>query len=168
MSMIFSLSLSLSFTQLSHPLALGLTLIFHTLMICITATVWAKLSWFSFILFIIFLGATLVLFIYIASLASNNKFFLSTQLTMFIPSTILLTLGMLIMNLLPDNLVSSIGTTMELSSIKIDSLSTMNSISPLFDLTSAKITSFVILYLLLTMIVVVKLTSKCSGPLRKS
>lgn len=65
------------FVNLRHPVGLGLTLILHTLLIsCVTGLVGGTF-WFSYILFLVFLGGVLVLFIYMTSLASNEKFVLN-------------------------------------------------------------------------------------------
>lgn len=68
------LSSALIFLNLSHPVALGLVLILHTLLISGVTGLVAGNFWFSYVLFLVFLGGVLVLFIYITSLASNEKF----------------------------------------------------------------------------------------------
>jgi NADH-ubiquinone oxidoreductase chain 6 len=62
------------FIVLNHPISLGLVLIAHTLLISVVTGVVGGHFWFSYILFLVFLGGVLVLFIYITSLASNEKF----------------------------------------------------------------------------------------------
>ena len=65
---------SILFLRLSHPLAIGLGLLFQTILICCTTGLSNISFWFSYILFLIFLGGILVLFIYVTSLASNEIF----------------------------------------------------------------------------------------------
>merc|ERR1712221_33590 len=67
-------ALSLFFTRLSHPLAIGLALLSQTILICLITGLSSSSFWFSYILFLIFLGGMLVLFIYVTSLASNEIF----------------------------------------------------------------------------------------------
>lgn len=62
------------FINLSHPVGLGLTLILHTLLIRGVTGLASGNFWFSYVLFLVFLGGVLVLFIYITRLASNEKF----------------------------------------------------------------------------------------------
>merc|ERR1739838_23170 len=64
----------MGFTRLVHPLAIGLALLFQTILICCTTGLSNLSFWFSYILFLIFLGGILVLFIYVTSLASNEMF----------------------------------------------------------------------------------------------
>lgn len=120
----------------------------------------------SYILFLIFLGATLVLFIYVASLASNEIFKLSYPII----STIILPLLIMIPLLFKDELTSPIKPTREISSICIKEISSdpTFSLSIIYRPSTSFLTSFVILYLLLTLIVIVKLRSSSTGPLRLS
>ena len=154
------------FTRLQHPLAIGLTLIFQTLLICLTSAPSSGFTWISYILFLIFLGATLVLFIYVASLASNEVFNISYVLGFVLISPILIALPLL----LKEELINPLKPTGELSSIS--ALEIVD--DPTFRLriiygpSTSFLTSFVILYLLLTLIVIVKLRASFTGPLRLS
>jgi NADH-ubiquinone oxidoreductase chain 6 len=56
---------------------MGLVLIVHTIRIGVVTGIMARNFWFSYILFLVFLGGVLVLFIYITRLASNEKFIFS-------------------------------------------------------------------------------------------
>lgn len=68
------LAVSFTFISLNHPITLGLGLITHTLVVGILTGILVRNFWFSYILFLVFLGGVLVLFIYITRLASNEKF----------------------------------------------------------------------------------------------
>lgn len=58
---------------LRHPLIFALSLFLQTLMVC---ALLSKLSlWLSLILFLVFLGGILVIFIYVTSLRANEQFF---------------------------------------------------------------------------------------------
>ena len=50
---------------------MGLTLLIQTILVSIISGLITKTFWFSYILFLVFLGGILVLFIYVTSLASN-------------------------------------------------------------------------------------------------
>nr|QHO05174.1 NADH dehydrogenase subunit 6 [Rimicaris variabilis] len=165
MSMI-AIALSISFTRMLHPLAMGTTLLSQTIVICVTAGLSAKSMWFSYILFLIFLGAMLVLFIYVASLASNEAFF--TSMTLTTGSLLLFLLGS--MSWMLDPLLPLLKTTIESSFLETSQflLSTQATLSMIYNPSSVNLTLFIILYLLLTLIVVVKITSTFFGPLRLS
>nr|YP_009509588.1 NADH dehydrogenase subunit 6 [Pilumnus vespertilio]AUN45005.1 NADH dehydrogenase subunit 6 [Pilumnus vespertilio] len=157
-----TLMLSLLFSRLSHPLSLGLTLLFQTVVISITSGIYTYSFWFSYILFMIFLGGMLVLFIYVASLASNESFLFSlTTFTFYTFMFILLT----VMLLMLDPIFSSHLSTLSLSSINFN-ISTPFIISWIYNNPSMMFTLFIILYLLLTLLVVVKITNLFKGPLR--
>nr|YP_009926444.1 NADH dehydrogenase subunit 6 [Lysmata amboinensis]QNH68787.1 NADH dehydrogenase subunit 6 [Lysmata amboinensis] len=160
-------ALSISFTKMSSPLAMGLVLLTQTILICLITGASSKSVWFSYILFLIFLGAMLVLFIYVASLASNEQFFFSPKMTTSIP---LIILTSLLMALFLDPLPNPQPINIEQSSTLLTE--TLNSsfliVSMIYSSTSMNLTIFVVLYLLLTLIVVVKITGFFYGPLRLS
>lgn len=159
-----TLILSLLFSRLSHPLSLGLTLLFQTVVISVTSGIYTYSFWFSYILFIIFLGGILVLFIYVASLASNESFSFSLiRFTFYTILFILLTGFFLIL----DPLFRSNLTSIPSSSINCN-LSTPFIIRWIYNNTSIIFTLFIIIYLLLTLLVVVKITNLFKGPLRLS
>nr|YP_010546134.1 NADH dehydrogenase subunit 6 [Plesionika edwardsii]UYG50024.1 NADH dehydrogenase subunit 6 [Plesionika edwardsii] len=171
MSMLFfcstiTIAISLMFTSMTHPLAMGFTLLTQTILICLTAGLLSKFMWFSYILFLIFLGAMLVLFIYVASLASNESFSLSA------PSAAMLGAmsAFLPLFMLMDPLVPLVKQTIEKSFLTANfTLSTTQyNLSAIYNPSSMTLTLFIILYLLLTLIVVVKITSSFFGPLRVS
>ena len=65
---------SIFFYCFEHPLAMSLGLIVQATLIGVVTARLAACPWYSYILFIIFVGALLVLFIYVATLASNDIF----------------------------------------------------------------------------------------------
>nr|YP_009172214.1 NADH dehydrogenase subunit 6 [Kamimuria chungnanshana]ALF36423.1 NADH dehydrogenase subunit 6 [Kamimuria chungnanshana] len=80
--MFMSSLLALIFTRMNHPLAMGLMLLLQTLLVTLITGFMTQSFWFSYILFLVFLGGLLVLFIYVTSLASNEMFTLSTSTLM--------------------------------------------------------------------------------------
>ncbi|KAI8032980.1 NADH dehydrogenase subunit 6 (mitochondrion) [Drosophila gunungcola] len=158
---------SIIFLNMIHPLALGLTLLIQTIFVCLISGLMTKSFWYSYILFLIFLGGMLVLFIYVTSLASNEMFNLSIKLTLF-SSMILFML--LIMSFIIDK--SSI--SLFLMNSEMDSLINMNSymlenslsLNKLYNFPTNFITILLMNYLLITLIVVVKITKLFKGPIR--
>nr|YP_007474236.1 NADH dehydrogenase subunit 6 [Austinograea rodriguezensis]AEX32626.1 NADH dehydrogenase subunit 6 [Austinograea rodriguezensis] len=158
------LILSFLFSRLSHPLSMGLTLLLQTVMISLSVGISTYSFWFSYILFMIFLGGMLVLFIYVASLASN-EFFVFSSLTFALYSIIFLVLTFTFIFL--DPILISNFSCLPPSSL-YSQLSTVTITSWIYSNTSMNFTLFIVIYLLLTLIVVVKITNLFKGPLRLS
>nr|QAA11063.1 NADH dehydrogenase subunit 6 [Stenopus scutellatus] len=156
--------ISIIFSSMIHPLTAGLTLLIQTALICLTAGLFMSSFWFSYILFLIFLGGMLILFIYVASLAPNEPFSLSPILTMLL----LIAFSIFFLLLLWDPLMkmtpSQTPSASFLSLFKT-SLQTLTT-KPFYNPPISNLTLFTILYLLFTLIVVVKITDHFSGPLR--
>ena len=160
-----SLTLSFFFIRLYHPLSLGLSLLLQTILISVTTGIFTYSFWFSYILFIIFLGGILVLFIYVASLASNEFFNFSYSALL---ASVLIIILFTLLSMVSDPLVtSSFKSSISLSSYN-NFTSTPYIIRWIYRNTIINLTLFIILYLLLTLLVVVKITNLFKGPLRLS
>nr|QOL00774.1 NADH dehydrogenase subunit 6 [Xya japonica] len=164
--MLFSLilMLSISFIQMIHPLAIAFTLLFQTLL-SITLTVSLMSFWFSYITFLTFIGGVLVLFTYITSIASNEMFQLPTK-TMLIFTTLIPMLMMiyLIMTHLLSNLLKNESFMNNFINLSMES----NNLNQLYNYPNFSLTITTIIYLLITLIIIVKITSFQEGPLRHS
>lgn len=160
------IAISILFLRLSHPLAIGLGLLFQTILICCTTGLSNSSFWFSYILFLIFLGGILVLFIYITSLASNEIFKPSIILTInfLIAIFIGILLNLLDPILIPQSLLIKIPTYLKEVRYSAD----LSLVSTIYNPTTINLTIFIVFYLLLTLIVVVKITDTFFGPLRLS
>nr|BBB16189.1 NADH dehydrogenase subunit 6 [Pagurus maculosus] len=112
-----------------------------------------------------FLGGMLVLFIYVASLASNEQF--SIDLTFFLISLSIISF-IFLMLLMLDPVILSNKMTMLYSSLMNEYKFSSNSLfnSPIYNTPSAFFTFFIISYLLLALLVVVKIMNSSSSPLR--
>nr|YP_010959083.1 NADH dehydrogenase subunit 6 [Pseudophilothrips ichini]WND64426.1 NADH dehydrogenase subunit 6 [Pseudophilothrips ichini] len=62
------------FIFLKHPLIMGLMLILNTIFLCVFVSLFSFSSWNSYILFLMFLGGILILFLYNISLISTEIF----------------------------------------------------------------------------------------------
>nr|AVN67283.1 NADH dehydrogenase subunit 6 [Archimandrita tessellata] len=158
---VLSSTISLIFSYMNHPLAMGLILLIQTVFIAIITGLMSQSFWFSYVLFLIFLGGMLVLFIYVASLASNEMFSLSTKMII---------LSMIIV-LISSWLFTSLSFT-NLQNQEINKFMMMfNYLSipllKLYNYPTNTITIMLALYLFLTLIVVVKITNIFKGPLRQ-
>nr|YP_010946866.1 NADH dehydrogenase subunit 6 [Rhabdoblatta similsinuata]WGO57623.1 NADH dehydrogenase subunit 6 [Rhabdoblatta similsinuata] len=157
--LIISSMLSLIFTQMNHPLAMGLILLIQTTFISIITGMLTQSFWFSYVLFLIFLGGMLVLFIYVTSLASNEMFSMSTKLLM-LAMIMLPTLFMIYNNFNP-----SFMNQETFNFMTINNFTTLPLIK-LYNNPTSIITIILATYLFLTLIAVVKITNIFVGPLR--
>nr|QNE85918.1 NADH dehydrogenase subunit 6 [Brachyptera risi] len=162
-----STMLSVIFTQMSHPLAMGMMLLLQTLVISLLTGFMTQSFWFSYILFLVFLGGLLVLFIYVTSLASNEMFSLSTKILLLVMVPFSLTTMLL---LLTDSVT---WLTTLLNSDMLNILNTplyteeaIPTLMKLYNQPTGYLTLILVLYLFLTLIAVVKITSIFDGPLR--
>nr|YP_009439698.1 NADH dehydrogenase subunit 6 [Charybdis natator]ATG83218.1 NADH dehydrogenase subunit 6 [Charybdis natator] len=158
------LILSFLFTRLTHPLSMGLTLLIQTILISLTTGLSTYSYWFSYILFMIFLGGMLVLFIYVTSLASNESFNFSYSI---LGITVVLLILITPLTFISDSLLNGFMAQLPLPTLNMES-SNVFIISWIYSINLMNFTLFIILYLLLTLIVVVKITNLFKGPLRLS
>nr|AVN68021.1 NADH dehydrogenase subunit 6 [Tryonicus mackerrasae] len=164
MMMMISILMSLLFTQMKNPLAMGLMLLLQTLLMCLMSGFISKSFWFSYILFLVFLGGMLILFIYVISLASNEMFYLSMKTGMTITMLSMITAIMLMAMSNP-----KINNMDMINFMSTDMLEyeTTKSLMKLYNKPTNMMTIMLILYLLLTLIAVVEITAIHKGPLRK-
>nr|YP_009627152.1 NADH dehydrogenase subunit 6 [Artemia sinica]QCC61943.1 NADH dehydrogenase subunit 6 [Artemia sinica] len=147
------ISISLFMLLLNHPLAFTLSLFLQTLLICVLLK---KISlWISLILFLIFLGGILVMFIYVSSLSANEKF--SIELTSLLWAVPTIVVSMVILN--------KTSTTMNTPLVyqcTTDYMVINFNISYISLLTY----SFVVVYLFLALLLVIDFLNSNSKPLR--
>nr|YP_010028961.1 NADH dehydrogenase subunit 6 [Tanyptera hebeiensis]QOU09751.1 NADH dehydrogenase subunit 6 [Tanyptera hebeiensis] len=166
---IYSLIISFLFIQMKHPLSMGFTLLIQTFFICLITGSFMKTFWFSYVLFLIFIGGMLVLFIYMTSLASNETFNFSMKNFLIISSILLISLLMiLIIN--DSTLLNSFSLNIEMTSIMNEmnfiKENTLN-LNKLYNFPTNMLTILLINYLFLTLIIIVKITNNFYGPLRQ-
>nr|URX52758.1 NADH dehydrogenase subunit 6 [Kalotermes sp.] len=158
--MMVSTLLSTMFTQMKHPLAMGMMLLTQTMFMCLISGLMHQSFWFQYILFMVFIGGMLVLFIYVTSLASNEMFSLSTKMFTMTTMVIIVTTMMKDWTMLNNTEM----TTIEM--ITGDEITSMT--SKLYNQPTGTMTILMALYLFLTLIVVVKITNISKGPLRQT
>nr|UFQ24240.1 NADH dehydrogenase subunit 6 [Anopheles albitarsis] len=165
--MTLCLIMSFIFMQMKHPLSMGLMLLIQTFLTCLITSIYMKTFWFSYVLFLIFLGGMLILFIYVTSLSSNEMFSMSFSLTMI--SLIIFSIFSILFFFIDKSLIEQFITNMEM-----EKLSNMNnlinenilSLNKMYNFPTNLITLLLINYLFLTLLVTVKITKKFYGPLR--
>lgn len=149
-------------------MSIGLILLIQTTTLALLTGLISFNFWFSYILFLVIVGGILVLFIYITSLASNEIFSLSINLTLVFT---IITLSIIITIFIIDH--SIISTIIKTSStIEINLLiNTFNenliTLNKIYNPPNNLITILLINYLLLALIAVVKISRTNYGPLRQ-
>nr|WFP43263.1 NADH dehydrogenase subunit 6 [Rhomboptera ligata] len=161
------------FIKSSHPVSMTIIIMLQTLTMSLSMSLVAKTYWMSYILFLVFLGGMLVLFLYITSLAPNEMFSANPPTLANIITWPLMAMGWITLLLMDQPLLniftSNIDNHLLTSPFMMTSNSTQYSmLLKLFNSSSGIITLIVITYLLLTLIAVVKITNIHSGPLRSS
>nr|WGO57961.1 NADH dehydrogenase subunit 6 [Hemithyrsocera vittata] len=151
--------LSIMFTQTNHPLSMGLILLMQTIMISLLTGLISQSFWFSYILFIVFLGGMLILFMYVTSLASNEMFSLSYK-------SILMSITMMIISVTMYIHFPIINNT-EMNNTLLIMNPLTSSLIKLYNQPNGIITILMVSYLFLTLIVVVKIINIFKGPLRQ-
>nr|YP_009351128.1 NADH dehydrogenase subunit 6 [Cavitermes tuberosus]AQP28628.1 NADH dehydrogenase subunit 6 [Cavitermes tuberosus] len=155
--MSMSTATSLMFTQMKHPMAMGLMLLMQTTIVCIISGTMYKSFWFSYILFMIMIGGMLVLFMYMTSLASNEMFSPSNKMI-----TAMMTMMPILLYIMPtvtNNKEMNVYETMMENE-------TTTTTTVMYNQMMGTMTTLLVLYMLLTLIVVVNIINVSSGPLR--
>nr|AFO73454.1 NADH dehydrogenase subunit 6 [Anopheles koliensis] len=165
--MTICLIMSFIFMQMKHPLSMGLMLLIQTFLTCLITGVYVKTFWFSYILFLIFLGGMLILFIYVTSLSSNEMFSMSFSL-LLISSSMIFTF-LILFFILDKTLIEQFITNLEMQKLSVmNNLINENilALNKMYNFPTNLITLLLINYLFLTLLVTVKITKKFYGPLR--
>uniref|UniRef100_UPI0030033A06 NADH dehydrogenase subunit 6 n=1 Tax=Parotis amboinalis TaxID=3112168 RepID=UPI0030033A06 len=174
LKMFFSLLIILfSFFMLflSHPLSMGLMILIQTMLTCLISGIMMSTYWFSYILFLTFLGGLLVLFIYVSSIASNEMFSISFNMKMTLSMSIFL---ILIFSTFSMNNLNwlNFNNNMEMNNLFNMFLFFNNenkiNLSKLYNNQTFLIMMMMIIYLFITLIAMVKITNIFYGPLRSS
>nr|AWN56393.1 NADH dehydrogenase subunit 6 [Selenophorus alternans]AWN56432.1 NADH dehydrogenase subunit 6 [Tetracha sp. DPP-2018] len=171
MFMIFMTSniiLSIMFMFMSHPMSMGLILLIQTTTLALMTGLMSFNFWFSYILFLVMVGGMLVLFIYMTSLASNEMFTLSINLTI---TFVMLTSMMMGLILIMDHAILTTlmktSATMEMNLLLNTFNENLMTLNKIYNSPNNLMTIILINYLLLALIAVVKISSTNYGPLRQ-
>nr|YP_009937356.1 NADH dehydrogenase subunit 6 [Trigonopterus selaruensis]QNT26827.1 NADH dehydrogenase subunit 6 [Trigonopterus selaruensis] len=156
-------TISASFMFMNHPLSLGSVLLLQTIMIALLSGYLYMNFWFGYILFLVMVGGMLVMFIYMTSIASNEKFKLPKKLIpiMVIPLMVILPL----INLFHDKfLIMQLNFSVN---FMFQHKNNILNLSQYFNYPSTFLLISLMIYLFLTLIAIVKITNKNSGTLRQ-
>nr|YP_010693606.1 NADH dehydrogenase subunit 6 [Lynceus grossipedia]WCD23728.1 NADH dehydrogenase subunit 6 [Lynceus grossipedia] len=153
---LFTLSIMLTclIYNMNHPFFVGMIIFFQTIIYCLITSFYFS-SWYSYMLFLIFLGGLLILFIYIASLLPNANFKISKS-----PLLIIMMIPTFMMIMLNNN-------NSYLESPKENFLNEwQESLISIFLEKSMLIFIFIMFYLILSLIVFYYITFVKSGAIR--
>nr|AFI23471.1 NADH dehydrogenase subunit 6 [Hypselosoma matsumurae] len=148
------------FPFLNHPLSMGFILIFKTLLIVIMSGIIMKSYWFSYIMFMMILGGGLILFIYMASVASNEKMTISKNMIMH---SIMIMMMSLIFIFIPNKLFMQNYYMEKQALIYNEQLMSLNK---LFNKEAMMITMMMVIYLMMTMVIINFIVKIFEGPMR--
>nr|YP_010417416.1 NADH dehydrogenase subunit 6 [Hemichloridia euprepia]USF12114.1 NADH dehydrogenase subunit 6 [Hemichloridia euprepia] len=163
--------ISLTMLFLNNPLSMGFMLLIQTLLTCLISGMMIKTYWFSYILFLTFLGGLLVLFIYVSSIASNEMFSYSLNLKMLF---LMMFFFIFILSVLWMNNIKWMNFS---NNSDMNNFLSLNmffnnenkiNLSKLYNNQTFLLMLMLIIYLFITLIAVVKITNIFYGPLRSS
>nr|AQT38671.1 NADH dehydrogenase subunit 6 [Megathymus beulahae beulahae] len=155
---------------LKHPLSMGLMILIQTLLICLISGMITHSYWFSYILFLTFLGGLLVLFIYVSSIACNEYFKFKTINKFFILIFFLSVFIMIFMNTNNMKFLNFYNNYYELNNffnlfIFFNNENNIN-LNKLYNNQNYMMMFMLIIYLFITLVAVVKIINIFYGPLR--
>nr|WRY72471.1 NADH dehydrogenase subunit 6 [Zorka maculata] len=139
---------------MNNPMSLGMLLLLQTMSIILLLNEILLSSWFSMVTFMMMIGGLLIMFMYMSSIASNEKFKFNVNLSMIIIIMIILLDEMMFENQINDKQEFIYINELNLSLTKI------------YNSKSFFLTILLVMYLLLTMISVTKMVKHSKGPLR--
>nr|YP_009442869.1 NADH dehydrogenase subunit 6 [Moduza procris]ATP01344.1 NADH dehydrogenase subunit 6 [Moduza procris] len=164
--MLISISIFLYF--INHPITMGLLILIQTLLTCLLSGMLINTYWFSYILFLVFLGGLLVLFIYVSSVASNELF----KINLISKFSFFYIFFIMIFSILFKNNL----TWMNFSfNDEMNNFFNMNlffnneynfNLSKLYNKQNYIMMMMLIIYLFITLVAIVKITNIFFGPLR--
>ena len=146
------MSLSASTKSITHPVSFIAVIVTQTMFLCLVSSLSYSTPWFAFVLFLIFMGGVIVLFIYISRLASNENFLLNQKDALF--SAILSTALFAILLISFYNPISSLNNK------------PINILEVIYSIKFAPFLLCLIVYLLFTLLVVSGIVKINKSPIR--
>lgn len=155
--------LFLILTQYTHPITLIFFIIIYTILICLNISIWKKNYLYSIILFLIIIRGLLIIFLYFASLISNEQFFFSIKNSYFFYLSIFI-LNLWIsfyLFLINNNFLNNHFFYIFKESLNLNSINNINfkNILNLYEYPYNNLTILCIFYLLITLFSIIKICS---------
>nr|QPT68423.1 NADH dehydrogenase subunit 6 [Phraortes sp. 1 NS-2020] len=149
-----NMMMNMTFLMMKHPLSMGITIIIQTTIISMSTGMLYKSFWYSYILFLMYIGGMMVLFIYMTSLVPNKMFMMSMKKLLM----------MLFMMMITITIIKELKlmTNFDMEMLKMNS----NMLTKMYSNPSNMLTMLMSLYLFFTMITAFKITETNKGPLQ--
>nr|APX39491.1 NADH dehydrogenase subunit 6 [Neocrepidodera transversa] len=147
--------------MVKHPLSCGLILLIQTIFTSMITGMLHYNFWYSYIFFLIMVGGMLILFLYMTSIASNEKFKFNIKLLLMNMALIIIITLFLFMDQFYFSMLNQI------FDMKIMVMNSNMSMKKYFYFPHNLIMFSMIIYLFLTLIAIVKLTKFSYGSLRQ-
>nr|ARH54244.1 NADH dehydrogenase subunit 6 [Cteniopus sp. AH-2016] len=158
MLIMINMMVTVLFASMKHPLSMGFMLLTQTITVSLISGHLCQNFWFSYILFLIMIGGMLILFMYMTSIASNEKFKSNIKLIS-------------VLGIIPMTIFFMEKTNNEIKSNEmIEQFKTtefMITLNKFINFPMMMILMFIILYLLLALIATVKITNFKQGSIRQ-
>lgn len=157
---LLSVQLSVLFIALNTPLIIAAIITTQAILVSFSTYSISLTSWFSFILFLVFIRAIIIIFVYVSSLASNEFFNSYTPTTTHHALLIILSFILLYTTLTP--MSANMFSILTLTDANLGPTATYK----IFTSYTLNISLILITYLLISLIAVAKISSYLKGPLR--
>nr|YP_011010456.1 NADH dehydrogenase subunit 6 [Xenobates argentatus]WPW47084.1 NADH dehydrogenase subunit 6 [Xenobates argentatus] len=157
MILLMIITMSTIIIFMNHPLSMGFIIIIQTILLSMMINMMMKYSWYSYILILTMLGGMLILFMYMASIASN-------EIMKFSPKIMILTIITFMVTMV---IVKNEFMMMNYQNLMIMENQQNMSLMKLFNNKSSMLTIIMAMYLLMTMIYVIFMINTFEGPMRK-
>nr|AEP27621.1 NADH dehydrogenase subunit 6 [Brachytemnus porcatus] len=163
---LFTLSwiFAMIFIFLNHPLSLGSILLIQTILVTLTTSSFYMNSWFGYILFLVMIGGMLVMFLYMTSIASNEKFKLPKK--MMISAIFIITILFLLFIIINDDFFSFLINYMKVNFTQ-SNLPSKTALKKFFSFPDMQMMIVLMIYLFITLIASVKIVGKSKNTLRQ-
>nr|YP_002971029.1 NADH dehydrogenase subunit 6 [Hydrometra greeni]ACJ69492.1 NADH dehydrogenase subunit 6 [Hydrometra greeni] len=155
--MLMAMLINILFMTAMNPIMMGFSILLQTLTLSMLMMMISNYSWTSYIIMLIMAGGMMVLFSYMASIASNQ--ILKTPQMKYIIVTMMVTILLIMFNYNKINLMYNIDlfNNMNINNLMIMKMNNMK---------SSMITIMILIYLFMTMMIINKITNINEGPIR--
>nr|YP_010564881.1 NADH dehydrogenase subunit 6 [Pallenopsis pilosa]UZA61336.1 NADH dehydrogenase subunit 6 [Pallenopsis pilosa] len=159
---ILTLYMLMLFSLTKSPLMMVFLILIQTIMLGLMINLLHNLFWMSYILILIFLGGMLVIFIYIASLTSNEKMKWEMKKNTLMYKMMTMFLISMMMNY-QNEIITSHNWNINLNNI----MKPIMSVNKMYMNNMMMNTLLLATFLMITLLIIVKISNLNSGPLRK-
>nr|ACI95022.1 NADH dehydrogenase subunit 6 [Sivaloka damnosus] len=146
--------------MMNHPISMGTMLMTQTILISVNLSMNKMNSWFSYILFLTIIGGMMVMFMYMASIASNEKFKQTPKIM------IIIVIWLIMMIIMKDKPMEILEKTYSNKNL-LTEMEFIKTTSKFFNLYKMDLTIIMMMILLLTMISVTNISNTFEGPFKK-